>query len=215
MLHLLLADDHTLFRESVAAELRRNASFSSVLEAGDATSAVRLFEEHHPDVVLLSVHLPAQGAFSSADRIRSLDRSARIVFLADRPCEPDITRALAVPADGLLLKQDSLSDFVTALMRVAQGERVFSTALLPRLTVVDGQLVLHTPCSSAVAGLTLRERLLLAHLSHGASLKEAAAAMSISYKTADNQKASLMHKLNIHDRVELARFAIREGVISL
>ena len=89
----------------------------------------------------------------------------------------------------------------------------FSKSILSRLNVGEGRIELARPRNPAVASLTPRERELLAHISRGASLKEAAAAMNISYKTADNQKNSLMQKLNIHDRVELAHFAIREGVI--
>jgi DNA-binding NarL/FixJ family response regulator len=81
--------------------------------------------------------------------------------------------------------------------------------------VVDKNSVrLTRPRSAAVAALSRRERELLALLGKGATLKEAAAQMQVSYKTADNQKTSLMRKLGIHDRVELARFAIREGLVS-
>jgi DNA-binding NarL/FixJ family response regulator len=81
--------------------------------------------------------------------------------------------------------------------------------------VNSGRVTLKRRQSSIIERLSARERELLAHLGRGASLKEAAAAMKVSYKTADNQKTRLMRKLDIHDRVELARFAIREGLVSV
>jgi DNA-binding NarL/FixJ family response regulator len=212
---MLLLDDRTLLRESVASHLLLLGRFDSVLEVADVDAAVRVFEEHRPEVVLLSVDLLAGNGFAAARQIRRIDREARLICLAGRACDTDIEQALELPVQGFLLRQEPMSCLVDAIECVCRGETYFSEKIRQRLVVEDGHTRLSGSCSPAIAGLTPRECQLLVHISRGASLKEAATAMAISYKTADNQKASLMQKLDIHDRVELARFAIQEGLVSL
>lgn len=212
---VLLLDDRTLIRESIAAHLHRLGRINHVLEAADPDEAVRIFQEHHPDVVLLTIDLPAGNGFTVARRIRHIDREAKIICLADRACDTDIELALDLPVQGFLLLYEPISNLADAIEHVRHGETCFSKNIQQRLAIKDGRARLCRPCSPTIASLTPRERQLLVHISRGASLKEAASAMAVSYKTADNQKASLMHKLDIHDRVELARFAIQEGLVSL
>jgi DNA-binding NarL/FixJ family response regulator len=89
----------------------------------------------------------------------------------------------------------------------------FSPDIMNRLIVKGDEVVLEHPPKSRLSSVSPRERELLRLLAKGLSLKEAASVLGISYKTADKQKASLMTKLDIHDRVQLARFAIREGLV--
>jgi DNA-binding NarL/FixJ family response regulator len=96
---------------------------------------------------------------------------------------------------------------------VAAGRVHFSPEVMSRLVVQGNEIRLENPPKSRLRMLSPRERELLRVLAKGVSLKEAAAILGISYKTADKQKASLMAKLDIHDRVELARYAIREGLV--
>lgn len=215
MIRILLADEHALFRESLALQLRGCPDIEQVLEAGDAGTAVQLFSEHRPNLVLLDVDLSDGKAFEAARSVRRIDSQAKIVFLSGRPCDTDVEEALALPAQGFILRHDSFDAVSQGIRAVHQGGQYFSESLSHRLAVVDGRLQLGRPCSPPLAILTPRERQLLVHLSRGASLKQAAAHMAISYKTADNQKASLMRKLDIHDRVELARFAVHEGLVGL
>jgi DNA-binding NarL/FixJ family response regulator len=96
---------------------------------------------------------------------------------------------------------------------VASGRVHFSPEVLNRLVIKGDDIKLENPPRSRLSMLSPRERELLRVLARGVSLKDSAAILGISYKTADKQKASLMAKLDIHDRVELARYAIREGLV--
>jgi len=215
MLRILLVGDNTLFRESLSAQFVRCAEIATVLEAGDGPTAVQTFAEHRPEVVLIEVSMGDANAFDIARAILEIDRGARIIFLGRQAFDSDVNEALRVEAKGFILKCDGLAVLSQAIASVAKGGMFFSEPIRKRLGIENGQLKLCRPFSPAVAGLTPRERELLTYLGQGASLKEAAAVMDVSYKTADNQKVSLMRKLDIHDRVELARFAIREGLVSL
>jgi two-component system response regulator NreC len=150
------------------------------------------------------------------DGIRSLRQvcpEAVFAFLTHWDQDRFVRLALEHKVAGYLLKTESLETLVEGIGRLSRGQRVFSAEIETRLARVNGDLQLVKPRCPAFATLTQRELELLRHLSLGASLKEAAAVMNVSYKTADNQKANLMRKLGIHDRVELARFAIRERLV--
>ncbi len=215
MTKVLLIDDHGLCRQSLAAHLLGCPGIERVLELDDPAGAVRVLSRERADVVLLSMDLPEGRAFEAARAIRRVAGDTRILFLGERAYDADIEEALAVPAAGILLKRDSLACLCAAIHTVVGGGTFFSESIRSRLEEVGGRLKLARPGSPAIGSLSPREQELLVHLGRGASLKEAATAMGISYKTADSQKASLMRKLDIHDRVELAHFAIREGLVSL
>lgn len=214
MVRILVVDDHKMLRQGMVAHFRR-AGRALVYEAGTGTEAIQAFSDRHPDVVLLDVDLPDQSGFAVARHLRMLSPFCRLVFISGFESDPLIEQALAIETNGYLFKRASLDELTAAIDAVMRGQTYFGAGIRERLVRENGGWVLGAPSSERVALLTRRERELLRHLSLGASLKEAAAAMEVSYKTADNQKSSLMRKLNIHDRVELARFAIREGWVSL
>lgn len=211
---LLLVDDHRLFREGVAAGLSQCQDIEAVLEAADADRAVRVYREQRPDLVLMDVEMPERDGLEAFRDIRAIDSDCKVMFLSGYEYDSYVQGALDLSACGYVLKREGLAVLKRAISEVARGGCYFSESILARLTVENGRLKLARPKSVAIAALSRRERELLRHLGMGASLKEAAVTMHVSYKTADNQKASLMRKLDIHDRVALARFAIREGWVS-
>ena len=116
-------------------------------------------------------------------------------------------------ANGFVVKSEGISALIEAIHNVVMGWIHFSPVIMNRLVIQGDVIRLEDPPKSRLGVLSPREHELLRVLAKGLSLKEAAAVMGISYKTADKQKASLMAKLDIHDRVELARYAIREGLV--
>lgn len=213
-MRLLLADDHRLFRESVAAQLMRHPQVTAVDEASDAQSALGMVRESPPDIVLLDIEMPGMNPFEAAAAIKGIAADCRVIFVTGHDYDSHVEKALAVQASGYVVKSDGVDVLLQAISKVAQGGMFFSESILERLVIDRDHFRLSRPRSTAVAALSRRERELLSLLGRGATLKEAAATMHVSYKTADNQKTSLMRKLGIHDRVELARFAIREGLVS-
>lgn len=215
MLKILLIEDQKLFRETLSAQLAQRADILDVLVAENGPAAVRMVTQHQPDIVLLEASMSEEYAFDIARVIRGIFSQVKMIFLSRQTFDSDVEEALSVDAKGFILETDGLPTLFQAISNVAAGGTYFSEPIRKRLSF-EGEhpQLCRSSNRPALANLTPRERELLTYLGEGASLKEAAEAMAVSYKTADNQKASLMRKLDIHDRVELARFAIRQGLVS-
>lgn len=213
-MRLLLVDDHRLFRESVLPQLRQHPKITSVDEAENADDALTKARQNPPDLVLMDIDMPGLSPFEATRTLREIAPGCKVVFLTGHDYDSHVEQAVAANASGYVVKHDGLETLMEAISRVSDGGLFFSEVILERMVVDKGQVRITRPRSAAVAALSRRERELLSLLGKGATLKEAAAQMRVSYKTADNQKTSLMRKLGIHDRVELARFAIREGLVS-
>ena len=124
MLKILLVDDHVLCRESVAAHLLGCPRISAVFEANDVRKALRLLSERSIDIALVSIDILTDGVLDAARAMRRISRSIRIIFLGERPCDTDIEEALEMPADGIILRRDSLASLAEAINCVVRGEDV-------------------------------------------------------------------------------------------
>lgn len=213
-MRILLVDDHRLFRESIVPQLALHPKVTSVDDAENADVALEKAREEAPDIVLMDIDMPGTNPFEAVGALREIAPECRVLFLTGHDYDSHVEQAIAVQAAGFVVKHDGINTLMEAISRVSDGGLFFSEVVLERVVVDRNQVRLTRPRSPAIAALSRRERELLALLGKGATLKEAATHMRVSYKTADNQKTSLMRKLDIHDRVELARFAIREGLVS-
>jgi DNA-binding NarL/FixJ family response regulator len=213
-MRLLLVDDHRLFRESMLPQLALHPKITSVDDAENAQVALEKVRETPPDLVLMDIDMPGMSPFAAAKAMHEAAPQCRVVFLTGHDYDSHVEEAIKAGAAGYVVKHDGLQTLMDAISKVSDGGLYFSEVILSRMVVDKNQVRLTRPRSAAVAALSRRERELLSLLGKGATLKEAALHMQVSYKTADNQKTSLMRKLDIHDRVELARFAIREGLVS-
>ncbi|NLX12400.1 MAG: response regulator transcription factor [Phycisphaerales bacterium] len=213
MIHLLLVEDQTLVRESLIAQLRYCPQVSQVSATPNMVAAAPIIRQQRPNLLLLDIDMPQMNAAASVAEYRDSVPDGKVLFLSAYQHDAYIEESLAAQVDGYLLKHDGLNKLRRAIEVVCDGGLYFSGDILSRLTAENGTLKIGQPKNAAIASLTPRERELLLLLGRGNCLKEAAAQMGITYKTADNQKASLMRKLGIHDRVALALLAVREGLI--
>jgi two-component system response regulator NreC len=213
-MQLLLIDCHELVRECLSNALQAMPHVGSILQASDRLTALGLARTSGADLALIDMDLPC-GALECAAELLSAAPQCRIVFMDSGECDAHIERAIELGARGYILKTDSFRALAEGLIVIQQGGWYFSPAIRSRLNEIEGRPVFVRPASDRLAVLSPTERRLLAELARGASLKEAAARLQMRYKTADCHKSNLMHKLGIHDRVQLARFAIREGLVGL
>lgn len=212
---ILLVDDHDLLRRMLAEHLEKEGVFEVVGSAADADEAVTLAERCHPDLIVMDIDMPGADCFEAARTILASWPATRIVFLSAFVHDRYIEDALRVGAMGYLTKTESPQKVVAALREVAAGRAAYSDEVRSRMVVGSSGMSLVQPSRSRAATLSRREIEVLRYVARGMATKEIAQIMHVSAKTIDNHRSNLMDKLDIHDRVELARFAIREGLAEL
>ncbi|UCD29745.1 MAG: response regulator transcription factor [Planctomycetota bacterium] len=210
---IFVVDDHGIVRDGISVMLSREKGFNVVGVAEDADEAISKVIELRPDLVLMDIDMPGISCFDAVQIIRSRASETKFILVTAYEHDEHIEQALRVKVNGFVTKNEGMGALSEAIRNVMNGRIHFSPEVMNRLVVHGKDVQLEHPPKSRLKTLSTRERELLRILARGLSLKEAASVLGISYKTADKQKASLMAKLDIHDRVELARYAIREGLV--
>ncbi|MHC4443395.1 MAG: response regulator [Planctomycetota bacterium] len=210
---ILVVDDHGIIRDGISVFLSREKDFTVVGVADNADEAISKVLKLRPDLVLMDIDMPGISCFDAIQIIRSRAPGTKFILVTGHEHDEHLEQALKVKVNGFVTKSEGMGALAEAVRNVVNGRIHFSPEVMDRLVVHGNEVQLEHPPKSRLRTLSMRERELLRILARGLSLKEAASVLGISYKTADKQKASLMAKLDIHDRVELARYAIREGLI--
>jgi DNA-binding NarL/FixJ family response regulator len=212
-IRVLLVDDHALVRQALAERLAREPDIEIIglFETADhlAMEAVQL----KPDVVVLDIDMPGVGCFEAARDLRESCPDAGVLFLSAFCHDTYVAQALAVGARGYLTKGEPPQALIDAVRAVAAGLTRYSPDVQKRIVVDEAGACLGQGVLSRFATLTPRELDVLRYIARGQSQKDIAATMHLSARTVHCHCANLMRKLNVHDRVELARFAIREGLV--
>lgn len=209
---ILVVDDHALVRSTLAERLQREEGFAVVGLAASADEAITKALECRPDVVLMDIDMPGLLCFEASERITSMCPETSVIYLSAFYNDRFIGQALAAKASGYLTKSETCETVVKAVREVAAGGAYFSAEVRSRIVVGPRGARLAQEPRPRVSTLTPREVEILQYLARGLAKKQIAQTLSISVKTVDWHTFNLMEKLNIHDRVELARFAIREGL---
>jgi len=209
-----VVDPHTLLRESLRNSLQAIEGFKISWTADSAESALAKIVESTPDVVLIDVDLPGECAFELSRSILSQRDGAKILFLTNNSSNTLIDLALKSNVHGYLLKTESLRHIQDSIKRVVSGASCFSDPVRKRLRFDPAERRYRLSETGGHNRLTHRQLQILRHLADGASVKQVAKFLNLSEKSVDSHKYRIMKKLKIHDRVELARYAIREGLTS-
>jgi DNA-binding NarL/FixJ family response regulator len=203
---VFLVDDHRLFLSGVRSELAGHVDI--VGEAVDVESAVTGIRDHLPDVVLLDVHLPGGGGRAVIDAIRPAHPEIVFLALSVSDAAEDVIAVIRAGARGYVTKTISADDLASAVVRVHEGDAVFSPRLagfvldafagdVPAGAAIDPELDLLTP----------REREVLRLLARGYTYKEIARRLEVSIKTVETHVSSVLRKLQLSSRHELTRWA--------
>jgi two-component system, NarL family, response regulator NreC len=203
---IVLADDHVLVRQGLKSLLERE-KFQVVAEASDGEEAVRLTEEHRPDIAVIDISMPMRNGIDAA---RELGRSCpmtKSILLTQHQEEQYIHEALEAGVKGYVLKNQVASDLIHAIQQVCRGEFYLSPGI--SRGVVEAYL---SKSDRPADLLTLRERQVLQLIAEGKSTKNTASLLGISVKTAESHRMRLMQKLDIHETASLVRDAVRRGL---
>jgi DNA-binding NarL/FixJ family response regulator len=207
---VLIVDDHRLFRSGVRAEL--GPSIQVVGEAEDVESAVAAIAELAPDVVLLDVHMPGGGGQEVLRRVLGSGTQVRFLALSVSDAAEDVIGVIRGGARGYVTKTISGAELTDAIIRVSEGDAVFS----PRLAgfVLDAFASTEAPpIDPELDSLTQREREVLRLIARGYAYKEIAKELFISVKTVETHVSSVLRKLQLSNRHELSRWATARRLV--
>jgi DNA-binding NarL/FixJ family response regulator len=211
---VLIADDHDLLRDMLARRLGEEPDLQVIGVVADASAALDQSLEHRPDLVLMDIDMPGLSAFEAARLIRDRLPNTRVLFLSAYVRDGFISQALEVRACGYLTKGQNPEELIGCIRTVIGGGSCFSPEVERRLEIGPDGVGLIQKRRSRLELLTARERQILSYLARGLSKKAIARLDGTSVKTIDHHCQHLMEKLDLHDRVELTRYAIREGLVS-
>lgn len=207
---ILIADDHTLFRQGLRRVLELESDFAVVGEAGTAEEAVAAALRERPDVVVLDVSMPG-GGLEAAERIKQASPRTGIVMLTMHEDQEHLMRALRVGANSYLVK-DIDSGSLAEAIRAAHTGRPY---LHPKLASVALMQMARGGVKDQLAELTDRELEVLRLVGKGANNSEIARTLFISEKTAKNHLTHIFEKIGVSDRTQAALFAVRHGLVPL
>lgn len=210
---IVLADDHAILREMLAERLAHEADLLVVAAVGSADEALDVLEAQPVDLLVLDIDMPGLSPFAAARRVTEQCPETRVIFLSAYLRDSYLQQALDVQAAGYLVKDDTPDAIVEGLRQAARGRAAYSPAALDRISTEPHGSTGTGSLRGRLSLLTPRELEVLLQLARGLSRKEIARSMDISHKTVEQHCEHVMQKLDIHDRVELTRFAIREGLL--
>lgn len=211
---VFLVDDQSMLRAAFRSLLARDPRFEVVGDSGDARKAIEEIAELRPDVVLLDITMPGLSGLDAIQPIRKAHPKVRILMLTHHEGESFVEQAIQSGADGYLSKDSEEGELALAVQAVHRGQPFVS----PK---VAGGLVSRArspedarqTSSSRIGSLTAREREVFQLLALGKANKEVARDLEISLGTAKKHRENLQRKLDCHSAAELARLAIREGLL--
>ena len=212
-MRVLLADDHSIVRRGMRALLETEPSVEVVAEAADGLEALRLCEEHHPDLLILDVAMPRLNGIDVAARSQKMQPPPRAIMLSMHLDESYVMRALNAGARAYLLKDATDEDLLPAIRAVAAGKSFFSPAVSGVLAEEYMQQLQERGLTDSYDLLTDREREVLQLLAEGRSNKEVAALLDVGVSTVETHRANLMQKLNLHSTAEIVLYAVRKRLI--
>jgi DNA-binding NarL/FixJ family response regulator len=201
-IRILMADDHPVFRDGVAAILTSQPGMNLIAEATNGEEAIALFRQHRPDIVLMDLQMPSMGGFEAINGILSEFPDARIIVLTTYEGDVQATRALRAGAAGYLLKSTLRKELIYTIRQVHAGQRHIPTDV--------ARVIAEHMTDNA---LSMRELQVLGHLAGGFSNKRIATRMGISTETVKTHMKSILSKVNARDRTEAVVIAMRRGII--
>lgn len=211
MIRVLLADDHTMLRQSLGRALTEHG-LEVVGEAGDGEEAARLASELLPDVVLMDVSMPVLDGVEATRAIRDQAPSVQVVILTMHADKGVLDRAIRAGAVGYLVKDCTIDEVVRTIGQAASGE----TALSPELAgAMLAEAVKPLAGVAPDSIISRREEEVLQLIAEGLSTTEVASRLYISVKTVKNHLASVYQKLDSRDRTQAVVRAVRMGIIRL
>jgi two-component system response regulator NreC len=214
-IRIILADDHTLFRQGVRNLINAEPDMEVVGEASNGGDVAERAREARPDVILMDIGMPGPSSFEAARQIRRNHPETKVLFLTMYDDEDYLVEGMEVGASGYVLKDSPMNQLVSAIRDVHRGGSYLSPRMLSQLVSDFRSRMKSGNPQPRFATLTAREKEVLKMLAEGNSVKEIACTLNLSVKTVEAHKFNLMRKLDIHNKAQLVQYAIQKKIIQL
>ncbi len=208
---ILLADDHHVVRQGIRNLLETEADFEVVGEASTGLEAVQMADKLNPDVIVLDLMMPGLNGLEVTRQVQS---KTKVLILSMHSNEAYVLEALQNGAYGYVLKDSTAEELIQAVHEVSRGKRYLSPPFSDRAIAAYIQRTQSSEMDPYET-LTTREREVLLLVAEGRNTGEISQALSISPRTVEGHRASVMHKLNLHSQAEMIRYALRRGMLSI
>ena len=211
---VLLAEDHTIVREGLRGLLQAAEDIQVIGEATNGYQSVREAKRLQPDVVLLDLAMPLLNGLEATRQIAKEVRSTKVLILSAYSDDQHVQEAIDAGATGYLMKGTAATDLLRGIRQISKGKAFFnppvpSRSMGPwRKTPLDAR-----PAGTKGVTLTSRQTEILQLLAEGYANKQIAEILSISIKTVEKHRQTLMHRLKIHEVATLTRYAVSSGLI--
>ena len=208
---VMVVDDHPIWRDAVARVLAE-AGYHVTAAVGEGGHAVRVAPAARPDVVVLDLQLPDLSGVEVVRRLIATDPAVRVLMLSASGEQQDVLDAVKAGALGYLLKSAGRAEFLDAVARTAVGDPVFTVGLASLVLGEFHRLAALPAPPADTPRLTGRETEVLRLVAKGLSYKQIADRLVVSHRTVQNHVQNTLGKLQLHNRVELTRYAIEQGL---
>ncbi|BEH11744.1 response regulator transcription factor [Geobacter sulfurreducens subsp. ethanolicus] len=215
---VMIVDDHPLFRDGLRGLVSRSADYQAVGEAGSGTEALRQMEKCRPDLITMDISLPDMSGIDAAREIHRMAPHVKILMVSMHPRYEFIADAFKAGASGYVVKEATSARLIQAMDALSRGEffldgqvsqevvqRIFSGSQADGGGSADERYTLLTP----------REQQVMRMIVEGATSRQIAESLDLTLKTVENHRTNLMRKLQVHNKLELVRYAARLGLIDL
>ena len=214
-IRVLVVDDHTIVRDGICALLRLAGDIEVVGEAANGREALEMVRKFMPDVMLIDIAMPNMNGLEATRRIRKEFPRVKVLVLTQYDDKEYVFPVIEAGASGFISKTAASSELVSGIRSVYRGDSFLSPSAA-RILVEDYQQEASLRKEQdPYKQLSDREREILKLLAEGHTTREIADMLVISVKTVDGHKTNLMSKLDIHNRIDLVKFALRRGIITV
>ena len=214
-IRVLVVDDHTIVRDGICALLRLAGDIEVVGEASNGSEALEKVRKFMPDVMLIDIAMPNMNGLEATRRIRKEFPGVKILVLTQYDDKEHVLGAIEAGGTGFISKTAASSELVSGIRSVYRGNSFLSPSAA-RILVEDYQQETSIRKEQdPYKQLTDREREILKLLAEGNNTREIADMLVISVKTVEGHKTNLMSKLDIHNRTDLVKYALRKGIITV
>jgi len=210
VIRVLLADDHTIFRQGVVRLLKDVSTLEVVAEASTGPETLSAALEHEPDVVLLDISMPGRGASETLQELKRRVPKARVLMLTAQPEDHYAIRLLKQGASGYITKDTPVDEMLAAVKKVAQGGRYITAELAERIAFSIGPEAELKPHHQ----LSDREYQVLVLICSGKTPTQIAEELNLSVKTISTYRSRILVKMGFKNNAEMLVYGVREGLVT-